>query len=49
MNDWLKLMLEEIRRKAREREEAEREHARRETARPGHAEPSRPADSPGTR
>lgn len=29
MNEWLKLMLEEIRRKQREREEASREHLRR--------------------
>lgn len=29
MNEWLKLMLEEIRRKQREREETAREHQRR--------------------
>jgi hypothetical protein len=38
VNEWLKLMLEEIRRKQREREEASREHQRRgsgaETASP---------------
>lgn len=49
MNDWLKLMMEEIRRKEREQEEAERERARREADRPGQAELPRPADSPGTR
>lgn len=30
LNEWLKLMLEEIHRKQREREEAEREHERRQ-------------------
>jgi hypothetical protein len=40
LNDWLKLMLEEIRRKEREREEALREHERRQ---PG----ARPAEGAG--
>lgn len=32
MNEWLSLMLDEIRRKQREREEASRERAQRESA-----------------
>jgi hypothetical protein len=49
LNEWLKLMLEEIRRKDREREEAVRERERRRTGTSGAAEPPRPADSPERR
>ncbi|HRP34964.1 MAG TPA: hypothetical protein PLI48_03685 [Gammaproteobacteria bacterium] len=45
MNDWLKLMLEEIRRKQREREQASREHQRRGSG-PGAPAPTGPR-SPG--
>jgi hypothetical protein len=34
LNEWVKLMLEEVRRKAREREEALQEHRRRESGTP---------------
>jgi molybdenum-dependent DNA-binding transcriptional regulator ModE len=49
LNEWLKLMLEEIRRKEREQEEAAREHERRqaETSRAPGSTGS--ADSPGPR
>lgn len=40
LNEWLKLMLDEIRRKQREREEAARERARRDSG------PAVPRDAP---
>lgn len=46
MNEWLKLMLEEIRRKEREREAAARERERRALGTP---DGTRPADPPGPR
>jgi len=53
LNEWLKLMLEEIRRKQREREEILRERARRESARRDGAKSvapvTRPADPAGPR
>jgi hypothetical protein len=53
LNEWLKLMLDEIRRKQREREEARSERERRGPDRSGgprgDAEPPRPADPSGTR
>lgn len=45
MTDWLKLMLEEIRRKQREREEALGEHRRREE-KPEHGGEEAPSDEP---
>jgi hypothetical protein len=49
LNEWLKLMLEEIRRKEREREEAAREHERRQADASRASGSTRPADSPGPR
>jgi hypothetical protein len=51
LNEWLKLMLEEIRRKQREREEVLRERERRASGKSGNTPgtaPSGPADPPGT-
>jgi hypothetical protein len=49
LNEWLKLMLEEIRRKEREREDAAREHERRQADAARAAGSTRLADSPGPR
>ena len=52
MNEWLKLMLDEIRRKERERAEIERERERRRSGSGNDAQEagraSRPADPPGS-
>ena len=49
LNEWLKLMLEEIRLKEREQEDAAREHERRQADASRAPGPARPADSPGPR
>jgi hypothetical protein len=53
LNEWLKLMLDEIRRKQRERDEARRERERRGPEQSGgqrdEAGPPRPANPSGTR
>jgi hypothetical protein len=46
LNEWLKLMLDEIRRKQREREEVLRERERREAGERTERGPSHPTDPP---